>query len=112
MRLSRRQHGFVDYGVAALELALSSLLPAGVRARRLLRASGLSAALLGALTDYDLGLLRVVPMRVHLALDGIFAATFLAAPAALRDEGTSVRIALTMLGLGGAVAAATTDPDA
>ena len=112
MRLSPRQHGFVDYGVAALELALSSFLPAGVRARRLLRASGLNAALLGALTDYDLGLLRVVPMRVHLALDGIFAATFLAAPVALRDEDTSVRIALAMLGFGGAVAAAATDPDA
>jgi len=112
VRLSRRQHGFVDYGVAALELTLSSLLPAGGRARRLLRASGLNAALLGALTDYDFGLVRVVPMRVHLALDGVFVATFLAAAVTLRDEEPSVRLAFATLGLVGAVAAVATDPDA
>ena len=110
-RLSTKEHGLVDYGVAALELVLPRVLGAGKSASRLLRLSGANAALLGALTKQELGIVKLVPMRAHLALDGAFAATFLAAPLLLRDESRRVRGALALLGLSGAAAAALTDPD-
>ena len=110
-RLTTKEHGLVDYGVAALELALPTVLGAGEAARRLLHVSGANAALLGAVTAHELGVVKLLPMRAHLALDGLFAATFLAAPFALRDEPRRVRVALGALGLSGALAAALTDPD-
>ena len=109
--ISRRQHGIVDYAVAAVELVLPAVLPAGPRARKLLHLSGANAALLGAVTDQELGLLKLVPMRAHLALDGVFAATFLAAPFVLDDESPTVRATLALLGASGAAAALLTDPD-
>ena len=110
-RLSSREHGFVDYGVAVVELALPRLLGAGSGARRLLRFSGANAALLGAVTQHDLGVVKVLPMRAHLALDAAFAAVFLAAPFILDDESRRVRVALAALGASGALTAAVTDPD-
>ncbi len=110
-RLSRRQHGFIDYGVGALELFLPRLLAPGPAAGRLLRVSGLNAVLLGAVTRHELGVVKLLPMRAHLALDGVFATVFLAAPFVLRDERPRVRGALAALGSTGALAALLTDPD-
>ena len=109
--ISRKQHAFVDYVVGALEVALPAMLPAGTGASRLLRLSGGNAMLLGALTRHELGLVKVLPMRAHLALDGVFAATFLAAAAFLGDEEPSVRATLGALGATGAAVALLTDPD-
>jgi hypothetical protein len=108
--LGRRSHGFVDYGTAATQIALAALLPARPRTRILVGASGLAAAALGALTNYELGLFRVLPMRGHLAVDGFFAVGFLGAAAAL-DERTPVRGLLAGFGALAAGAAAFTDPD-
>ena len=109
--ISRKQHAVVDYVTAATELALPRLLPAGSGARGLLRFSGANAAALGALTRHELGLVKLVPMRVHLVLDGLFAATFLGAAAVMSEEKRSVRATLALLGVTGALAAALTDPD-
>jgi hypothetical protein len=110
-RLSKKEHGFVDYGVAVLETALSVALRPGTPGRILLRFSGANAALVGAVTDQPLGLVKLLPMRVHLALDAGFAAVFLGAAALLRGEPARVRVALSALGASGAAAAALTDPD-
>ena len=109
--ISRKQHAFVDFASAAVELALPRVLDAGPAARRLLTFSGTNAALLGLLTRHELGLIKLVPMRAHLALDGVFAAGFLAAPWFLDDEDAEVRAAIVALGVLGGLAALLTDPD-
>ena len=108
--ISRKQHALVDYVSAAVELVLPRVLDTGPGTRRLLTFSGANAALLGLLTRHELGLFKVVPMRVHLALDGAVAAGFLAAPLFLDEERGSVRAAVAALGLSGALAALLTDP--
>ena len=110
--ISRTGHGVVDYAVAAIEGALARTLPASPRVQRLLALSASNALLLALLTRYELGLVKVLPMRAHLVLDGIFAATFLAAPlAADEHDPRSVRVALAALGAAGAATALLTDPD-
>jgi hypothetical protein len=109
MRIGRRAHGFVDYGTAATELALAALLPATRRTRLLFVSSAVNATLLGAVTDYELGLVRLLPMKAHLALDAVFAATFAGAAATL-DETPLVRAVLGALAATGTAAAALTDP--
>jgi hypothetical protein len=108
--LGRRAHGFVDYGTAVTELTLAAALPLRRPTRIVLVASGVNAALLGALTNYELGVLRLIPMRAHLALDSVFAATFLAAAGKLAERPRG-RILVAALGLVGASATALTDPE-
>ena len=110
-RLTPREHGVVDYAVAALELTLPALIGARSGASRLLRLSGANAALLGAVTKQPLGVVKLLPMRAHLAVDAVFAAVFLAAPLALRSEPARVRVTLAALGASGALTAALTDPE-
>jgi hypothetical protein len=85
MRISTRAHGIADYATGgALLLAPAILRPK--RGATLLRAAG--AAILGntALTDWEVGVLRVLPVRAHLALDAATGALMLALPSQLRGR--------------------------
>ena len=83
----------------------------GAPSRWLLRASGLNGALVSMLTRYELGLVKLIPMRSHLAFDGAFAAVFAAAASWPRGERPAVRGVLAGLGVAGGLVAALTDPD-
>jgi hypothetical protein len=69
--ISTRTHGAIDYLTGAGLLVAPPLLgisdePASSRA---LRAAGLAATAYSLLTDYEFGLLRIIPMPAHLAMD-------------------------------------------
>ncbi|HEX2111770.1 MAG TPA: hypothetical protein VHF67_09465 [Gaiellaceae bacterium] len=69
--ISTRVHGIVDYVtgatlVAAPELFRLKGVPRSARVPRLL---GTGATGYSLLTDYELGAVRLLPMRAHLALD-------------------------------------------
>lgn len=64
-------HGLLDYVTGPALISAPRLLglddvPA---AARVLRLAGGGAVLYSALTDYEAGLLKIIPMPVHLALD-------------------------------------------
>ena len=86
-------------------------MDADPRARLLLTLSAANAAAVGALTRHELGVVKLIPMRVHLALDAGFAALALGAAALLRGERAGVRGAIAALGFAGAAVTALTDPD-
>ena len=69
--ISTRTHGVIDYLMGALLVVAPYLLgfADGTAAQWVPQAVG--AALVGAslLTDYELGVVRVIPMPVHLGLD-------------------------------------------
>jgi hypothetical protein len=64
-------HGFIDYIVGVLllifpwALDIDPMAPKGL----IFIISGLLALIYSALTKYELGVLRVIPMQLHLALD-------------------------------------------
>jgi hypothetical protein len=66
-------HGIVDYVAAPVLIAapdifrMRQLSPAAIAPR----VTGAAAAAYSALTDYELGVRRLIPMRVHLALDAV-----------------------------------------
>ncbi len=109
--ISRRQHGVADYLFAVGELALPQFVAMSAASRWLLRASGLNGALVGVLTQYEFGLVKVIPMRAHLAFDGAFAALVAGAATLLRGERPAVRGVLAGLAVAGGLVAALTDPD-
>ncbi len=100
--ISTRTHGAIDYLTGAGLLAAPSLLgisdePA---ASRVLRAAGAAATVYSLLTDYEFGLVRVLPMRAHLAMDAA-SGVFLAASPWLfgfADRGQRYRLPYAVVG--------------
>lgn len=69
-RLSTKTHGVLDYAVGALFLVLPFLLGFAWGAETTtLQAVGGLVLVYSALTDYERGLLRRIPVAVHLWLD-------------------------------------------
>ena len=73
MRISTRVHGFLDYSVGVLLIALPWLLgfARGGPETWAPVAVGASALVYSLFTDYELGLVRKLQMPVHLWLDAI-----------------------------------------
>lgn len=76
-------HSWLDYPVAALLIILPFALGLGESnpaALWLSVATGIAALILTVFTDHQTGLIRVVPYRVHMAVDLVVGLSFLAAP--------------------------------
>ncbi|MEO0999012.1 MAG: hypothetical protein AAFW69_00155 [Pseudomonadota bacterium] len=81
--LNKRIHAYLDYPVAVGLVVLPFLLGIGsvnATAVTLSVATGAAAFVLTLLTDHELGFWRVIPFRVHEAVDGLVGVGFLAAP--------------------------------
>ena len=77
-----RVHGMIDYAVGALVTAAPWLLgfsDQGV-ATIVTVAFGVAALAYSVLTDYELGLYRILPMRVHLFIDVFWSLGLLGSP--------------------------------
>jgi hypothetical protein len=75
-------HGAVDYLTApALAVAPDVLRLNGMRSSSLVpRTIGTGGGVVAALTDYELGVKKVIPMRAHLAVDAVSGAALATAP--------------------------------
>lgn len=84
-----RLHGAVDYLWGAALLAAPRLLdlPAGSAEARAAEVAGAGAIAYATLTDYELGLVPVLTMRQHLALDLAGGAALAASPWLLGSAG-------------------------
>lgn len=83
-------HAYLDYPVAFALIGSPFLLGLGQSSPMALWlsvATGIAAFFLTVLTDHHLGLIRVLPYSLHLAVDGIVGVAFLAAPFALGFHG-------------------------
>lgn len=81
--VTRTIHAYLDYPVAFALMGLPFLLGLGESnplALWLSVVTGIAAFLLTALTDHHLGVIRVLPYKLHLTVDLIVGLTFLAAP--------------------------------
>lgn len=83
-------HAWLDYPVALALIALPFLFGLGASHPLALTISpvvGVAAFLLTVFTDYHLGLVRVLPYRLHLAVDLAVGVLFLILPFALGFSG-------------------------
>ena len=83
-------HAYLDYPVAALLMAMPFLLQLGSSnplAKWLSVATGLAALVLTIFTDHKLGIIRVLPYSVHLAVDFLVGVVFAIVPFALGFSG-------------------------
>jgi hypothetical protein len=75
-------HGVVDYTAGATLLSVFPKLAGveGTRSARQIRAAGAIHAGYSTLTDYPLGVVKVIPYQAHLALDALGAVALAATP--------------------------------
>ena len=84
-------HAWLDYPVAFALVTLPFLLGLGADQPLALAISpivGAAAFLLTVFTDHDLGVIRILPYRLHLAVDLAVGLLFLALPLALGSRGS------------------------
>jgi hypothetical protein len=81
--ITRRIHAYLDYPVAFSLMALPFVLGLGTGnpvAKWLAVATGVAAFILTLFTDHELGVVKLVPYPVHVAVDRLVGVIFVAAP--------------------------------
>ncbi|HYO11472.1 MAG TPA: hypothetical protein VER17_21085 [Tepidisphaeraceae bacterium] len=108
--ISTRTHGVLDYVVGAAITALPHVMKCERPTATLLKMAGIGAGLYSMMTDYERGLVKVLPMEAHLALDALSGATLIGAAVMLEDEAPDVRLTLAGIGAFEIAVAAMTSP--
>ena len=105
--ISPTLHGLIDYAYAAALPGLARAAGATPRLRALAEVSALFVLAYSALTDYPLGLIRLLPMRAHLAADVVTSSALVAIPLLEREPGGGKTAVAGFGGLGFLVILAT-----
>lgn len=108
---STKTHGVLDYLTVGQLLALPRMLGWSPKVTGFLNTMALGTLGYSLITRYELGPIKLLPMKGHLALDAMNGALFCAAPLLFPDEDTTVKATLVGLGLFEIVAALTTETE-
>ena len=109
--IGSRLHGVLDYLTGAMLIGASQLPPLRDRfAGRALGVAGAGHVGYSLITDYELGLARVLSYRAHLGLDAVGAIALAAAPWLVGRESARDRWAPTAAGIYELGAVALSDP--
>ncbi|WP_163396430.1 SPW repeat domain-containing protein [Flavobacterium limi] len=78
--IDTKTHGYMDYIMGIFLIACPSLFDLGHETVQgiVFYAAGAAAVVYSILTNYELGLVKIIPMKIHLTLDflsGVFLAT-------------------------------------
>ena len=85
--ISTRTHGLIDYAWATTAGTLPKMIDGATATARLVRSAAASASANSMVTNYEGGVVRVMPMRMHLAMDALLGTALILAPLFLpRDE--------------------------
>lgn len=95
---STKTHGMLDYLTAGTLLALPSLIKPSSGVRSMLQVAALGTAAYSLLTNYELGVKGLLPMKTHLLLDGMSGALFAASPLLFANERGDVKAILAGIG--------------
>lgn len=108
--IDTKTHGYIDYIMGILLVIIPYILNFNLSAieSKILYVLGVTAVLYSLLTRYELGLIKMIPMKLHLMLD-IVSGVLLAASPWLFGFANTVYIPHLILGLVEIVAAAMTN---
>ena len=97
--ISTRTHGIIDYGWAAAATALAKRADDAPATARLLRSAASLATATSAMTNYEYGAIRLLPMRGHLAFDFALCSALMVAPLFLPESERRHALAPAALGV-------------
>jgi hypothetical protein len=98
--ISTRTHGALDYAWATVAASAPTAADSSDATTRCVRKAGVAGGINSMLTDYEAGVVRVMPMRIHLAVDFIIGLSLVLSPlflpkSARRSVALSVALGLT-----------------
>lgn len=96
---STKVHGILDYVTAGTLVALPRIFGWSDKVRMFMDGSALGLTAYSALTRYEVGLVKTLPMKGHLILDALSGLSFCAAPLLFPDEDDLVVGTLVAFGL-------------
>ena len=96
--ISTRTHGAIDYAWITAATGAQSMMRGADATAQLVRSAGTAAGIVSMVTNYEAGIVRLVPMRAHLAVDFMMGAALLLSPLVLPRE--ERRFALVPVALG------------
>jgi len=109
-----RAHGALDYLVGLVLIAAPWIFQFNDVESAKWTAIGVGAAMIvsAAMTNYELGLVRLIPMHVHLVVDALLGIFLVASPWLLgfADEGTNAWLPHVLVGLAELVVVALSRP--
>lgn len=105
---STKTHGVLDYLTVGQLLMLPRMLGFSAEVTGFMRTMAFGTLGYSLMTRYELGPLKLLPMKGHLTLDAMSGALFCAAPLFFPDEDSTVKATLVGLGLFEIMAALTT----
>jgi hypothetical protein len=111
MRIPTLVHGALDFATAAAVMVLPRRLGASPALTMVLTAKALGVLGYSLCTRYELGLVKVLPMRTHLLLDGVTAAGMCALPIVFSNEPAAMRGAMLGMGLFELATTLSTEPE-
>jgi hypothetical protein len=97
--ISTKAHGVLDYMTAAFLHTLPRVMGWSDNVTRVLDAAGAGATGYSLMTDYELGLVKAMPMKAHLTLDALSGGALLGAALVMDDEDPEVRATLAGIGV-------------
>lgn len=107
---STKTHGLLDYATVALLLVLPRAFGWSPGLTRFVQGMGVATALYSLVTGYERGLIKLLPIPAHFALDVLSGISFCGAAAALTDEPIAVRATLAAIGAFEVFAGLSTEP--
>lgn len=107
--ISTRTHGALDYAWVSMAASAARAGDASGATVRFVRSSSVVAGINSMLTDYEAGMLRLMPMRVHLAVDFVIGAALVLSPLFLPKSGRRSVALSVALGLTACAASLLTD---
>lgn len=78
--ISTRTHGIIEYAWATTAGTLPKMMDGATGTARLVRSAAAAAGFNSMVTNYEAGVVRVMPMKAHLALDFVLCAGLMSAP--------------------------------
>lgn len=110
--ISTKVHGAIDYTWATIAGTLPKMMNGATETKRLVRTAATAAGLNSMVTNYEAGVLRVMPMKGHLAVDFVMGAALVLSPFYLPRAERRFGVFPVLLGLAGLVTSLLTTTEA
>jgi hypothetical protein len=107
--ISTQTHGILDYLTAATLATLPGMLGLSARTTRALQMMAVGKLCYSLMTDNELGVVRALPMKAHLAMDAVNGVALAALPFMLDDDDEAAMAVCVGAGLMELSAAAMTE---
>jgi hypothetical protein len=101
--ISTRIHGVIDYTWAVAASSLAGRMNGATSTARLLRGAANAATASALVTNYENGVLRVLPMKGHLAIDAAICSALIASPLFLPASERRFSAAPVLFGVAGLI---------